>query len=226
MRASLAVGEISISEDDDRVASLYETRRSAIDDDLPSCLSASFAFFLRAALRTRKNPFDDRKGSTQSPRATSLCSVSVAVRSKRRWLYRFRTHRTRRRRGRWQCKCSRGRRQVNAAPFGGLRTKWRGCLHASDLKCVSDPHAAGNQAPATPLCLEAAGRRLEAPKGSFVCLHAAAIEQPRHLGVAVACFSDQAFQLVAVGCFVPPVLARHGGLLPYCSGREFQFPLS
>src|SRR5947208_2113436 len=69
-------------------------------------------------------------------------------------------------------------------------------------------------------------RRLEAPEGAFVCLRAAATEQPRHLGVAVAGFADRAFQLVAVGGFVPPVLARHGGLLPYCSGREFQFPFS
>src|SRR5437773_11001722 len=77
-----------------------------------------------------------------------------------------------------------------------------------------------------PRHLEAAGRRLEAPEGAFVYLRAAATEQPRHLGVAVAGFADRAFQLVAVGGFVPPVLARHGGLLPYCSGREFQFPFS
>jgi len=72
---------------------------------------------------------------------------------------------------------------------------------------------------ANPL-LEAAGRRTEAPEGAFVCLHTAAIEQPRHFWVAVAGFADRAFQLVALGRFVPPVLARHGGLLPYCSGGD------
>src|SRR2546422_1327100 len=50
-------------------------------------------FVLLAAVRARKNPFDDRKGSTQSRKGTSLCSVSVAVRSKRRWLYRLPAHR-------------------------------------------------------------------------------------------------------------------------------------
>ena len=61
--------------------------------------------------------------------------------------------------------------------------------------------------------LEAAGRRTKASKGALVCLPLAAIEQPRHLGVAVAGFADRDFQLVAVGGFVPPVLARHGNLL-------------
>src|SRR3989442_10499919 len=48
---------------------------------------------LPTAVRARKNPFGCRKGSTQSPTATSVCSVSVAVRSKRVWLYGLVAHR-------------------------------------------------------------------------------------------------------------------------------------
>src|SRR5207249_1461743 len=172
MRARFVFGEISISEDDDRVAFVHETRLSAVDDDLPRTAvslngiggqpahvvyikhlhlfvrndvrgfhqervdgDASFVVDIGAGhrgamylafsivriafspppVRARENPFDDRKGSTRPLKGTlSVCSVSVAVRSKRRWLYGLPAHRPAVRRGRWPCKCSRRGRQVNA----------------------------------------------------------------------------------------------------------------
>jgi len=43
IRARLVFGKISISEDDDCVAVVYETRGSAVDDDLPGTRSPRIA---------------------------------------------------------------------------------------------------------------------------------------------------------------------------------------